>query len=192
MNIAQIDYSSIVTTDSSCKGLNDGIVNLFLKTIEQNFTFDDQIVKSFKTTEGQKIYDQQQISFGNATICLVPYEINGQWSIIIKNSENIKNYSNVFESKYQNHSTYQQEDWQSGYTILILALQSLTKSSQTIDSNLIKKFRVLLKETIVNNVDALNFCHNCFKIPTQIIFCKWCSLSFCNTCLTDPFACSRC
>ena len=180
----QVDYTCLQDTsrNANSKKINDGIINIYLKNLASNFSYEGHIVSAISTVESQKLIESQStLSEDGSDIYLLPYHTNDKWSIMIQKHQNQTDYA--FDCD---------EEWHDGYKILIIATQVMLNSLEDINSQLIKNFRTFLKHIILYNDDPCSFCQRCFKMPKHDIYCSQCSLLFCKGCLEAPFVCKRC
>ena len=154
------------------KKVNEGIINHFLANICKNFSCEGHLVE-YRSVLADSNFET------NADICFEPINLNDTWTLRIRKKDLIENFEPPVK------------DWQSGYSILIKAVQTLTYYNDSHSDSLISKFRTMLKHFFIDETVAFEICMRCFTINANQGICSNCSLKFCKKCLTT-ILCNRC
>ena len=156
-------------SDKEKIGASESLINSYLEMIANSFTTEDKLVKVVKCVDAQEM----QIDFaGNDdSITFVPLRQNGIWQIKIIHDSNVS-----MPSHFSDILPYQ-----SGYAILLMATQTLTKAIVQIDAQLLTRFRKFLKQ-IFENDNLFGSCYRCFR-SNNLEECGGCPLTYCRHCI---------
>ena len=176
------------------KGLNEGIINVFLETLCKNFSHDD-----FDVTSSDVLTAQQVISTGDlslfpksSAIHFAPMSQSNFWSVVIITQARKIIFTREYTIEGAEKETMNcAESWKSGYSVLIRCLQELTKNHDEHSDQLIKDFRCFLREMFKDNDSAYQHCMRCFIWMVDESECSTCCLNLCKRCLVNG-KCNRC